>query len=96
MSSSSARDRANRNNPYWQIFKDLIEERISEGQYNAEYKSDWNPSDDEKTQMSVAAQAICNLREFSDVGYNYYSEWPDDDDDEVFIVQFYWEDFQYT
>ena len=45
--------------------------------------------------MSVAAQAICNLREFSDVGYNYYSEW-DDDDDEKFIVQFYWEDFQYT
>lgn len=96
MSSSSARDRANRNNPYWQTFKDLIEERISEGQYNAEYQSYWNPSDDEKTQMMVAAQAICNRREFSDVGYNYYSAEPDDDGMEVFIVQFYWEDFQYT
>ena len=46
--------------------------------------------------MSIAAQAICNLREFSDVGYNYYSECPYDDGDEVFIVHFYWEDFQYT
>lgn len=46
--------------------------------------------------MSVAAQAICNWHEFSDVGYNYYSEWPDDGDYEIFIVHFSWEDFEYT
>ena len=72
-----------------------IERRVSEGQYNAEYRSGWNPSKDEKSQISIAAQAISNWYEFSDLEYNCYSEW-DEVDDEMFIVHFSWESFEST
>tara|TARA_Y100000768_G_scaffold362146_1_gene320724 strand:- start:490 stop:828 length:339 start_codon:yes stop_codon:yes gene_type:complete len=95
MSSSSARDRANRNNPYWQTFTELIDDRIEDGHYSAEYRYEYNPNEDEKTQMRVAAEAICNYHKYSDVQFDIDSYY-DDDDDEIFIVSFSWDEFQYT
>ena len=95
MSSSSARDRANRNNPYWQTFRELIDDRIEGGYYSAEYRYEYNPEEEEKTQMRVAAEAICNYRGYSDVQFDIDSEY-DDDDDEIFIVSFSWDEFVYT
>jgi len=95
MSSSSARDRANRNNPYWQTFTELIDDRIEDGHYSAEYRYEHNPEEEEKTRMRVAAEAICNHHKYSDVQFDIDSCY-DDDDDEIFIVSFSWDEFQYT
>ena len=87
------RHNSNMNNEYIETFQDIVRNSQSEGYYNASWESGYaHWSEREHKKIEVAAQVVCNRKEFKGLSYEIDFNTYDDHDDDFYeiIIKFTW------